>query len=206
MRAIVGRVLVDVGDRVKQGQLLLELENGVEKADLALAKVQLETAGTAYDHAAKTFDRYRDLKDVIDQERYDNLLFDKTVKEKQLRQAEVVLRLKEATLEKTLIRAPFDGVITSRSVDEGDIANSELLGIADESSIKLLLSFDEKYWNSVRPGQRFVYRVDGLAGERNGTIAKVYPTADSASRKMQAEVVGEGLMPGLFGDGLITAE
>ena len=118
------------------------------------------------------------------------------------------LDLAEARLAKTRLVAPYDGVITAKHVEVGDGvgATAPLYTLIRSDKVKLLLTFDEKHWTTVKPGQDFVYQVDGLEGKRTGKIAKVYPTADRATRKITAEVIAKELVPGLFGDGFIQAE
>ena len=69
-----------------------------------------------------------------------------------------------------------------------------------------MLKFDEKYWQKVKIGQKFTYKVDGSDKTYEGTITKIYPSVLSATREMQAEVKAADLMPGLFGNGMIKAE
>ena len=58
----------------------------------------------------------------------------------------------------------------------------------------------------VKVGDSFRYKVDGDQTVYTGTIYKIYPTIDSKSRKMLAEVKAENFPVGLFGDGYITAK
>ena len=68
------------------------------------------------------------------------------------------------------------------------------------------LKFDEKYWQKIKIGQTFIYKVDGNDKNYEGKITKIYPTILNATRQMQAEVKTKDLMPGLFGNGIIKAE
>ena len=72
--------------------------------------------------------------------------------------------------------------------------------------VKLVLKFDEKYWQKVKVGQTFSYKVDGSDKTYEAKITKIYPTILSETREMQAEVKTKDLMPGLFGNGTIKAE
>jgi membrane fusion protein (multidrug efflux system) len=72
--------------------------------------------------------------------------------------------------------------------------------------VKLVLKLDEKYWQKVKVGQKFIYKVDGSDTDYEGTITKIYPVILKETRQMQAEVKAKNLMPGLFGNGTIKAE
>ncbi|MEJ2469418.1 MAG: biotin/lipoyl-binding protein [Campylobacterales bacterium] len=75
---------------------------------------------------------------------------------------------------------------------------------AKENTLKLKV--DQKYWKQLKPGLAFVYKVDGDPTPREGRVSKVYPTANSANRKIVVEVPARGIVPGLFGEGEIEVE
>lgn len=207
---IVAEIKADVGDRVKKDDILLVLENGQEKAALKQAEADYKAAKASMEHAKRVYERYAKLKDVIDEERFENYLFDKEIKEAQFERAGAVLKINQILLEKTMLRAPFDGIVSGRRTEVGDgVSGMQLTPLFDfinAKKRKLTLSFDAKHWDRVKEGNRFVYRVDGLAGETAGKIAKLYPVSDKKSRIIKAEVVTEDLVPGLFGDGFIEVE
>jgi len=68
------------------------------------------------------------------------------------------------------------------------------------------LTFDQKYHDVVKVGQKFNYRVDGDAKTYTGIISKVYPYANFANRKIKAEVKAKEFTVGLFGDGEIIVD
>lgn len=207
---IVGKINKDVGDAVKEGEVLMSLENSQDRAALKQAEADYQVAKIAMEHAKRVFARYSKLKDVIDQERFETYLFDKEIKEAQFARAEASLKIKRIMLDKTMLKAPFDGIVSGRRIEVGDgVSGMQLTPLYDFVNIKarkLLLSFDAKHWDRVKVGDTFTYRVDGLEGEMTGKIAKLYPVSDKKSRIIKAEVVTEGLLPGLFGDGYIEVE
>jgi len=207
---IVSRIKADVGDAVKEGDVLMVLENAQEKAAVKQAEADYKAAKAARDHAKRVFDRYSKLKDVIDEEKYENYLFDKEIKQAQFERAEAILKINKILLEKTILRAPFDGIVAGRYTEAGDGVSgpqlTRLYEMINTKKRKLLLSFDAKHWDSVKAGDKFVYRVDGIDRELMGTIAKIYPVSDKKSRIIKAEVNTEALVPGLFGDGYIEVK
>ncbi|NWF66983.1 MAG: efflux RND transporter periplasmic adaptor subunit [Campylobacterales bacterium] len=206
---VVSKIYVDIGDVVKKGDLLLELENSDFKADILVKKSQVELAQTALDYAMKSFSRYDKVKDIIDKEHFDKFEADKNIKTKELLKAKNELLLKEAMFEKTKLYAPYNGVITNRYVELGDGVNgamSKLFFMEDNSEVKLILSFDEKYWKDVKKGVLFKFKVDGDDTLHEGYISKIYPTIQNSNRKMKAEVITKGILSGLFGDGTIVVD
>jgi multidrug resistance efflux pump len=122
----------------------------------------------------------------------------------------VQLQYQKTLLDKTYLRAPFDGVITAKKLEIGDVVSGQMITeVFDIQSLKerkLVLKFDQKYHKTVKVGDNFKYKVDGDDTIYSGTIYKIYPTIDSRSRKMLAEVKAESFPVGLFGDGYITTK
>lgn len=205
---IIKEIYVEVGTVVNRGQQLVRLDNDKQKLSLDLSKVSLEKAKLSFNNSEKTFKRYSKIKDVIDKEQYDRYEFDKNIKKQDLSNAKTNVALARVQYEDTFIEAPFSGKISGKYLDEGNSVDTKnpVLEIVDDSEVKLVLSFDEKYWRDVKVGQKFTYQVDGDKSKREGVISKVYPTANPKNRKIKAEVITTGVIPGLFGDGFIAAE
>ena len=192
---VVGTLNVDVGDRVKKGDLLLSLYNAEEKNEYEIAKKNAE-------HAQRAYERYAKIADVIDKEKMDNYLYDRDVKV-------LTAQNKEIIFKKTELRAPYDLVVTKKMTELGNIvlgSQTKLITVESMHDVKLVIKFDEKYWNNVKVGHKFVYKVDGSDKTYEGVISKIYPTILTTTREMQAEVKAKDLIPGLFGNGMIKAE
>jgi len=201
---------VDVGSRVKKGDVLLWLDNRDMKESLELAKAKLELARINAKFAQRNFERFEKVKNVIDAGEYDRYASQYETAQSSVHEAEVNVLYKQALLDKTILKAPFDGVIYDKPVEVGDVVSGAmikvLLRLQSAEENKLMLKVDQKYWTRLKPGQPFRYRVDGDPTPRTGKIAKVYPTADSGNRKIIVEVPAKGLVPGLFGEGEIEGE
>ena len=201
---------VDVGSRVKKGDVLLWLDNRDMKEAVELAMAQLEMAQIDAKFAKRNFERYEKVKNVIDAGEYDRYASAYETAQSRLHEAEVNVRYKQALLDKTVLRAPFDGIISDKPVEVGDVVSGAMIKVllrlqsAKEDTLKLMV--DQKYWRALKPGQLFRYRVDGDPTPREGRISKVYPTANSANRKIIVEVPAQGILPGLFGEGEIEVE
>jgi membrane fusion protein (multidrug efflux system) len=192
---IISTLNVNVGDKVKKGDLLLSLNNSQEK-------VEYETARKNAEHSAKTYGRYAKISDVIDKEKMENYLYDRDIAQLNAQNKEIILR-------KTELRAPYDLVVTKKNIDLGSIvlaSQTKLIDVIALDDVKLVLKFDEKYWQKLKVGQLFTYKVDGSDKIYEGKITKIYPTILNETREMQAEVKTKDLMPGLFGNGTIKAE
>ena len=193
---IIGNMYVDIGSKVKKDDLLAELINDDIKAMVEVSKVALKYAKSDYERQEK-------VKQHINQSLFDSYAnkFDS---------AKVQLQYQKTLLDKTYLRAPFNGIITAKRVEIGDVVSGQMITeVFDIQSLKerkLILKFDQKYHKKVKVGDRFTYQVDGDETTYTGTIYKIYPTIDSSSRKMLAEVKAEHFPVGLFGDGYITSK
>ena len=189
----VDKVLVDVSSIVKKGDLLAELQNHDLKAALHIAE-------TALNFAKKEYDRQLKVKKLVDASKFDSYLF-------KYENAKAQLIYQQALLDKTLLKAPFDGLITQKSVEVGDVVSGAMIRtvfkIQSIHERKIVLAFDQKYWKVVKTGQIFHYKLDGDSKQYSGKISKIYPYADSGNRKIKAEVLAQDFIVGLFGEGYI---
>ncbi|MEA3418251.1 MAG: efflux RND transporter periplasmic adaptor subunit [Campylobacterota bacterium] len=207
---IVQKVYVDVADRVKKGQKLAELVNSDLRSALLVAEENLNTTKVDLKFAKRAYLREDKVKKLISESQHDQVIQAYESAKSGIAQKEANLAYQQALLDKTVLYAPFDGVIYEKEVEVGDAVSGAMIRtvfkIQNIEKVKLILEFDQKYWNKVKVGQTFEYRVDGDEKKYQGKISKIYPYADSNNRKVKAEVVATGFVPGLFGDGYILAD
>ncbi len=207
---IVERVYVDTASTVKKSQKLAKLQNDDLKAALRVAKANLQSAQVVLKFAKKEYERQVKIKSVIDEAMFDKYEAAYEKAKAQVAQTKANLAYQQSLLNKTVLRAPFDGVIFAKDLEVGDAVSGMMLKtvfkIQNLHKRKLILEFDQKYHALVRVGQHFRYTIDGDTKEYNGAITKIYPYANNANRKIKAEVEVNDVMVGLFGDGYIIAE
>jgi len=193
---IVSHVSVDIAKVVKQGDMLAQLENSDLKAALSIAS-------TALKYEKKEYGRQLKVKHLLDESKLDSYAY-------KYETAKAKMDYQQALLDKTILRAPFDGVIYDKSVEAGDVVSGAMirtiLKIQSLHKRKLILGFDQKYWRDIKVGQTFKYGIDGDSKTYTGMISKVYPFADSGNRKIKAEVEAKDFTPGLFGEGYILID
>ena len=195
----VQQVLVHEGDLVTTGQTLVVLDDStlrtsVDQADAAVkaAASQQAAAQTNADLAASTLARYKQLqaqKSVSAQE------MDEVTRRAEAAAAQVdALRAQgsaakaqaagaSAMLGYTRIRAPFAGVITSRTVDPGALAapGVPLLQIDSAGSLQFQTTVDESAIMAIRRGMKLPVTLDAASSSIEGTVAQIVPAADPAS-------------------------
>ncbi|WP_199766913.1 efflux RND transporter periplasmic adaptor subunit [Helicobacter felis] len=191
---IVDAIYVDVGSVVKKGEVLLTLYNKDKKS-------QVNSIIQQYDFMQKQYERYKKIGSAIDKNTLDKYYAD-------YRKLEFDRNYALAVVEKTILKAPFDGVIASKNIElgEGMGANNTILFRLVSKRVKMVLEFDSKYLPDVKVGDKFIYSVDGKLEKQQVTITKIYPTIDTNTRKVSAEALlppNSPLVPGVFGDGFI---
>ena len=102
---VVGALHVEVGDKVKKGDLILSLDNGQEKKELEIAKKNAE-------HSQKTYERYTKIADVIDKEKMENYTYDRDIMLLTAQNKEIMVR-------KTELRAPYNLIVTAKNTELG---------------------------------------------------------------------------------------
>lgn len=181
------------GQRVRRGQLLVQLDDALQQAQLKQAEAQASIART-------NLQRSRDLaaQNFVSQSAIDQ-------NAAALQVAEAQVALAQAQLQRMRVLAPFDGTAGLRSVDVGDYVKdgADIVGIDDLSSLTVQFSLPERYVDRLRAGQPVELRFDALPGrEFKGTVTAVDPQVDANGRalKVQAQVSNPGtlLRPGMF--------
>lgn len=206
---VVKTLRVDVGSRVKKGEILLEIDNDNLVAGADLAKESLKKAQIEEQFSHQTYNRYKKVESVIDAELMDQNTLQYQKASAALGEAKAQLRYQNTLIEKSRLRAPFSGVISQRNVELGDGVGGStlpLFKLISDKEVKLIVTFDEKYLSKVKKGAAIRYRVDGETQWRNGTIAKLYPAVNPKNRKATAEVLTTHIAPGLFGEAYILGK
>jgi RND family efflux transporter MFP subunit len=188
----------DIGAHVKKGQLLAEIETPEVDAQLRQAQADLATAQANLHLSEITAARYLDLlkSDSVSKQDTDNATSDLAAKRTTLQSAEAnVKRLQELqSFEK--IYAPFDGVITARNTDIGQLINSgsggqpaALFQIAAVGVLRVYVSVPQVYSAACRRGMKVDLTLPEFPNKRfQGTLVRTADAIDQASRTLLVEV------------------
>lgn len=204
---VVDKVYVDVSTTVNKGDKLVELQNDDLKASLRMAEATLADAEVTLKFAKKDYDRQLLIKDLIDEAKFEQYELSYERAKVAKASAKANLSYQKALLDRSIILAPFDGVIFEKSVEVGDVVSGMMLRtifkIQSKDERKLIFEFDQKYWKSVKVGDSVKYTVNGDDNSYTGKISKLYPHANSDNRKIKVEVKANRFVVGLFGEGYI---
>ncbi len=169
---------VDLGDRVKKGQVLARI-------DFASLNAQAEQAEATRDLAKKTFDRLSSLAE-------ERLVSDQQLDEARSRlvQAEAQLKIIRSSLSKSTIRSEISGVITEKNVSKGEYVapGMRLFRVIDHSHIIVEADLAETQVAKVKKGQSVDVLIDALDKEVRGVVESVIPAADPVSKTFTVRI------------------
>jgi RND family efflux transporter MFP subunit len=205
----VADVLVDVGAHVKAGQKLVTLSRSLLEAEVATKQAMLNQRQAELDNAEAALHRGTMLAEthVLSEADLDKLTADQLAKRAALASARADLDTSELRLKFTSVTAPDDGVITSRTVTVGQIAQAggEMLRLLRNGRIEWRGEVPEMRLGELAPGQDVaVSTVEGLVVR--GKIRVVAPTISSGNRTGLVYVdlpPDDRIRPGMFARGEI---
>ena len=181
----IDRIMVDVGDRVKAGQVLVTLN----RTNLRQLELNMATVQDTYDrmvpvHAAGG------------------------ISDQQLTELENTLNLQREMVnhmrENSEIVSPISGVVTARNFEDGDLfASMPILHIMQIDKLKVMANVSEQFYPVVKVGQPVEIHVDIFPGEVfEGRVSRINPALDAATRTFGVEVTipngDERLRPGMY--------
>lgn len=195
---IVDKLYVDYNSIVKKGQVIAELDKTNLRSELASAKAQLASAQSTLNYEKANYERYKTLynKGLISANDYENarLSYEKAVQT--VRTANESVKKAETNLGYATITSPIDGVVLSKSVEEGQtVAASfntpELFTIAqDLTKMQVIADIDEADIGDVHEGARVEFTVDAFPDDTfTGTVTQVRQQAITESNVVTYEVV-----------------
>jgi RND family efflux transporter MFP subunit len=205
----VAEVYVDVGDHVKKGQRLVALSKALLEAEVATKDAVLAQRQAELTNAAAALERGKSLSNmnVLSQADLDRLIAEELASRSRLESARADLETSQLRLQFTDVIAPDDGVITSRTVTVGQIAQAgaEMLRVLRNGRIEWRGEAPETRLADLKQGQAVsIFTADGT--EYDGTIRVVSPTISSGNRTALVYVdlpADERLRPGMFARGEI---
>ncbi|MDX1503531.1 MAG: efflux RND transporter periplasmic adaptor subunit [Thermoanaerobaculia bacterium] len=190
-RGVVERLAVEEGDRVREGQPLAYLENDEQE-------IAAERARTTHRTRQSEFERIQRLhrQELVSDEQFETARRD-------AEDAANAAALAELELARTVIRAPFAGVILTRHLDPGATVadGTEVYTLADLSPLYADISVPERHVAQLAPGQSVRLAADAAGAEVDARIERIAPAVDPASGtvKVTATVAEPGaLRPGAF--------
>ena len=182
---VVKKLRANIGDYVRAGQLIAELDDAELRAKLNQNLAAVNKAKADFDYAKLNMERQKSLleQNYISQQTYDLAENSFKIAEAQLKQAEANAEVAKVQLSYTSIYALTSGVIASVSTQEGEtvmagLAAPTFVNIIDLTSLEVQVYVDETDIGKIQIGQEAVFTVDTYSGtDFKGTVTAIYPKA-----------------------------
>ena len=181
----ISRLLVDVGDHVRAGQKLAEMDN----AALTQTKVQYENAKASFERSDELY--------KFGGESKANWEAVKT-------QYEVAKSTYENMLENTSLISPISGVVTARNYDNGDMVGGQPIFVVQQiNPVKIFVNVSESLYSYISKGMKVNVEFDALPEQKfEGKVSRITPSIDPQTRTFEVELTvangKEQIKPGMY--------
>jgi len=193
------RWYVDIGSRVKEGQLLAEIDTPEVNQQLRQSLADLATAQANLNLSKITSERYAGLlkTDSVSKQESDNAAGDYEAKQANLQSAQANVKRLEELKSFQKIYAPFSGVITTRNTDVGALIDSgssggvrtELFHIVQPDKLRVYVSVPQVYSQAAKPGLTAELTLSEFPGRPfEGKLVRTANAIDPASRTLLVEI------------------
>lgn len=195
---IVSKLFVDYNSVVKKGQVIAELDKTNLMSQLNTAKTQLATAQSQLNYQTANYKRYKTLfeKGLVAADDFDNAKLSYTQAKEQVVSAKEEVQRAQTNLGYATITSPIDGVVLSKSVEEGQtvaasFSTPELFTIAqDLTNMQVVADVDEADIGDVKEGERVTFTVDAYPDDTfEGEVKQVRQEATTTNNVVTYEVV-----------------
>lgn len=172
---ISGNILsisIELGSKVKKGDLLVQLSAGEISAQVQQASAQLEQAKRNLNREEKLLKKNAATPETV-----------KSLKDT-VRIAQAAFLESQTMLNYTSVLAPFDGIITKKPANAGDLATpgKPLLQIEGENNLQILTDIPEAMIHTISMGDELMAHIPATGSQVTGVVTEIAPTADPSSR------------------------
>lgn len=212
----IAKIYVESGDRVRKGKLLAELDTRAIRLQLEEVHAALAVAEASYHDASRNMKRMERLKqeNAVSDQQYEKVKLAFDLAEANLQQARAAVNLAKYSLNVSLMKAPFSGVIASKNADVGDVINpmmggyspsSGVVTLMDFSQVKIEVDVSQKDIVRIKKGQVAWLKVSAFSEKTfPGEVTVVNLVADPMTKKFKVEVRVKNpdllLRPNTFGE------
>lgn len=195
---IVSKLYVDYNSIVKKGQIIAELDKTNLISELNTAKANLSSAQSTLAYETSNYKRYKTLfdKGLVSADDFENAELSYLKAKEAVASSKETVQKAQTNLGYATITSPIDGVVLSKSVEEGQtvaasFSTPELFNIAqDLTDMRVVADVDEADIGEVREGERVTFTVDAYPNDTfNGEVTQVRQEATTTNNVVTYEVV-----------------
>ena len=185
---LVQAIQIREGDHVKKGDPMVQLNTDILDKEIAISETRIQQTDIRIKNAEKNYMRLQDLfkKEAASEKTYDDAYFtyqdlikDKETAEKNLEKLLIEKR-------KSVIRAPFDGIVLTKSVDKGDWVQQgkELVRVGSEKDFFVKVPIAENLLRYVKVGEQVTVLINAFNKELAGKVIGIDPSADPKTKNI----------------------
>jgi len=195
---VIDKIYVDYNSEVKKGQVIAELDKTNLVSKLKTAQANLSSAQSSLNYQKANYNRYKTLfnKGLVSANDYESARLSYLQAQQQVTTSKESVKEAQTNLGYAVITSPIDGVVLSKSVEEGQTvaasySTPELFTIAqDLTNMQVIADIDEADIGEVKEGQRVTFTVDAFPDDTfQGTVTQVRQEATTESNVVTYEVV-----------------
>jgi len=213
---IINRILVREGDRVKKGQVLVQLDDTDARLQVERAEARVQEAEVSLEAHRIILVRYQKLLEgkVIPQQTYEDIGLKVKLDEVRLALAGTELSLARQHLQDHRIISPIDGIVNLKIASIGEHVNvapkDEILTIVQMDPLEVEFYIPENWAGRIRPGSQIQFSVKAFSEEKySASLQFISPTADPATRNVKLKAMAPNphyrLKPGFFAEVTLPA-
>lgn len=202
----VVEVNAKAGTQVKEGDVLVRLEDTVLKTQVQRAESAIASATASRNQARSELDSMRRAFEASGASRLEVDRAETAVKtaDAELARAEQALREATTNLSFTVIRSPITGTVVDKKINAGDtvVPGQVLVTVFDPTRMQLIATVRESLTQRLKTGQFIDVRLDAMNKTCRGVVSEIVPEAQTASRSFSVKVTGPcqpGIYAGMFG-------
>lgn len=188
----VVRLLVDGGTRVKQGEILAELDGEPQRLAVASARANVERLEALLENQSRTVRRYRELRSqAVSESMLEEAVAQQSARQAELNDARARLAEAEYRLDRTRVRSPVDAVVERRLISVGDYVSpgTPIVTIVGVDRLRAVLPFPERMAGELRPGLPATLEQPTRPGEFvSAAVNEVRPMVGTNNRAVEALV------------------
>jgi len=186
----VAKLNYDVDDFVAKGSILVELTNTEQKAQLEQATANAQAAKIGHEQAQTDYIRMKDIyaKKLIAKSELDQSLSNRNALKAKSSAAQATVISAKKQLEYTIIRAPYDGIVTNRYVELGETVNpgTAIMEGLSLGQLRVVTNIPEKIINKVKSNPQAIVINDGR--EIQTQAITIFPYADKMTRTFKTRL------------------
>jgi RND family efflux transporter MFP subunit len=217
--AMVIKVHKENGESVRKGDLLVSLDASVLRDNLNSSEESFRAASQSLDGAERQFQRMKSLQaqGMVSTQGLEESEIKRNAAQSEFVASKARVAAAKQQLERTEVRAPFNGVVSARKASAGDTAQTgkELIQVIDTSSMRFEGQVSADQMSVVKLGQRVNFRINGMTQSGNqlssyGIVKRIDGAANPITRQVSVivELSGKDRPPvvGLYAEGIIETQ